>query len=992
MYIRLSKGLTEYKLIPETEDVQKIIDDNRSQDYYTSIFKYNENQYNQWKTSGTVSGIKDVVTDKLVFDFDDKNNADNAKQDTITTIARLTQRGIPQEAIQIAWSGSKGFSIEVDINKQLSVEEFKNITQNIASDLPTFDRVVSDPQRIFRVVGTKHKSGMYKFPISVNQLIELSIPQIKTLAQDLANVDHNVFEGWKRVNLPDAFISLSKPKEKDLFTETQLVKFNLENKPHWLTPAMYALQEGFFTEGQRSNALMILAARYKHQGFNKEICYRMLKGVCEVQSTRNDMDRFPDKELYNNIVDVVYSSNWKGGQYSKDHPFLVNVAKTMNLNIKDEDVNTVIEIGDIHKEFLEYSKNFEQNIVTTGISELDKNVMFLTSTHNGLLGQPGCHAIDTGILMYDGSIKKVQDIIVGDLLMGPDSNPREVLKLQRGKDTMVKIKPLRSESFIVNQHHILNLTPSKFKQKKTLNFDLHIMVKDYIKSSQAKGVINGYKLLKTGVDFERKDLTIPPYILGLWLGDGHSNQPTLTSMDLEIVDTWTNYAHSQGMQIRIQEYTASNKAKGYSITTGLQGGRYDRNIVTNELHAMEVINNKHIPNIYKTSSWDQRAALLAGLIDTDGALEANGCGWEITQKNKTLAYDIVYIARSLGFHASIIEVKKYCYYKGEKREGLYQRIYISGKNITKVPVQLIRKQVREPINTNALHQGFTYEILGEDNYYGFTLDKDHLYLTEDFFIHHNSGKTSFALQWLEHISSINSSALFYSLDMAKAIIYANMIKRVKPVGFKEAMRLFKNGDKEALAIADQVQRRFNNVKFSFKTGSSPQSIRDDIMRHEDTTGIKTKLLIIDYLECLAGPYSDATANTGYISNQLKDLASELGLCSVILLQTQKHGGDISDPLESMKRIKGSSVIEQSSSVVLTAWREGYNPSTISQDKFMSFAAVKNRFGPLWRDDFYWKGSTGHIWNIDEIGRDDIEKLRQEKAFTRAKQLQESGGF
>jgi replicative DNA helicase len=159
-------------------------------------------------------------------------------------------------------------------------------------------------------------------------------------------------------------------------------------------------------------------------------------------------------------------------------------------------------------------------------------------------------------------------------------------------------------------------------------------------------------------------------------------------------------------------------------------------------------------------------------------------------------------------------------------------------------------------------------------------------------------------------------------------------------------------------------------------------------RHEDLTGVKTKLLIIDYLECLAGPYTDSTANTGYISNQMKDLATELGVCSVMLLQTQKHGGDISDPITSMKRIKGSSVIEQSASVVLTLWREGYDPMTVQQDRFMSFAAVKNRFGPLWQDDFYFRGSSGMIWDIDEAGRDDIEELRKEKAAAKLLQAQE----
>ncbi len=647
-YLRFSEGLNNYKLIPETEDIQTLIK-NRDKDYYVSIYKYNEEQYQHWKKTKSVAGIKDVTTNKIVLDFDDINNIENARQDTITAISRLTQKGIPQEAIQIAFSGNKGYSLEVVTDKTFTVDEFKNITKSLAGDLNTYDTVVNDPQRIFRIVGTKHdKTPYYKVPLTVEQLVEWDVNATKQYASNLDNVDTSIMEKWAQIKLPEAIEQLKHTKKKEPeatpFSEAVVPQLDLSQKPRWLTPAKFALQEGYFVEGQRSQALTILAATYKNQGINKDIAYRMLKGVAEVQARRNNTDRFPDKEIYNNIINVVYGANWKGGQYSKDHPFLVQIAQSLDLDIRDEDQKVVIEVTDIQKDFLDYAKNFEQNIVRTGIPSLDENVMFSTSTHNGVLGQPG------------------------------------------------------------------------------------------------------------------------------------------------------------------------------------------------------------------------------------------------------------------------------------------------------------------------------------------------------------AGKTSFAIQWLEHISSVNSSAIFYSLDMAKPIIYANLIKRVQQVGFKEASRIFKEDSRKADEIAAKIAEKYKNVKFSFKTGSSPETIRDDIKRHEDTTGVKTKLLVVDYLECLSGPYSDATANTGYISNQMKDLATELGVCSVMLLQTQKHGGDISDPITSMKRIKGSSIIEQSSSVVLTLWREGYDPMTVSEDRFISFAAVKNRFGPLWQDDFYFKGSSGQIWEIDENGRDDIESLRKEKAAKKASEAADNGGF
>lgn len=51
----------------------------------------------------------------------------------------------------------------------------------------------------------------------------------------------------------------------------------------------------------------------------------------------------------------------------------------------------------------------------------------------------GCHIKGTEVLMYNNTTKKVEDIKVGDLLLGPDGKPREVLKCYSGIDQMYKI-------------------------------------------------------------------------------------------------------------------------------------------------------------------------------------------------------------------------------------------------------------------------------------------------------------------------------------------------------------------------------------------------------------------------------------------------------------------------------------------------------------------------------------------------------------------------
>ena len=73
----------------------------------------------------------------------------------------------------------------------------------------------------------------------------------------------------------------------------------------------------------------------------------------------------------------------------------------------------------------------------------------------------GCHAKGHPILMYDGSVKKVEDIVVGDLVMGDDERPRTVYQILRGREEMVKVSPVYLEDtprkerieFIVNKSH-----------------------------------------------------------------------------------------------------------------------------------------------------------------------------------------------------------------------------------------------------------------------------------------------------------------------------------------------------------------------------------------------------------------------------------------------------------------------------------------------------------------------------------------------------------
>ena len=106
------------------------------------------------------------------------------------------------------------------------------------------------------------------------------------------------------------------------------------------------------------------------------------------------------------------------------------------------------------------------------------------------------------------------------------------------------------------------------------------------------------------LDFGRNDeLPIDPYWLGLWLGDGSKSAP--------IIKCW----HKFQQHCRNTVYKITREAKDSHgdlfLSYCFQGLR-------KKLVDLNLLNNKHIPDIYLYSSVENRLKLLAGLMDTDG--------------------------------------------------------------------------------------------------------------------------------------------------------------------------------------------------------------------------------------------------------------------------------------------------------------------------------------------------------------------------------------
>lgn len=223
-------------------------------------------------------------------------------------------------------------------------------------------------------------------------------------------------------------------------------------------------------------------------------------------------------------------------------------------------------------------------------------------------------------MMYDGTIKMVQDIQVGDLLMGDDSKPRNVLSTCKGEEHMFTIfsEDSYENRYNVNESHILSLkcdcnyTTHGMQFIKGQVYDIPVSQYYYLyknDSQIANGILYGYYV---AVEFPEKEIPCDPYIFGYWLGNDNL-------MKNKYID---------------EKYSNTRKFK-------------------NLLREYNLIYEKCIPYIYRCNSRENRLQLLAGLIDSSISQQHSKNNIIITvhSKYEKLLKDIVSLCRGLGFGA-----------------------------------------------------------------------------------------------------------------------------------------------------------------------------------------------------------------------------------------------------------------------------------------------------------------------------------------------------
>lgn len=312
------------------------------------------------------------------------------------------------------------------------------------------------------------------------------------------------------------------------------------------------------------------------------------------------------------------------------------------------------------------------------------------------MGAGKCHKKDTEILMYDGTIKLVQNVKIGDLLMGDDSTPRQVLSLANGYDKMYEIKQSHSESYTVNKDHVMCL---KVINSKSIKYTNNSVIVNWLDIN-----LNEYSAVFYEDDYE----------------SFYNNLMTINDIEISV----TEYLKLPN--------SVKSKLRGFHTAIDFNNCT-NNNILDPKEYAKSyaelILVNADVKfdNKYKFISKTDRFDIVSILLNKIGFSDKNRKYIKLNHSfNKEVTNDILFICRSIGLSCI-------------KRNNIFIRnkykIYISGNMLHRLNLQI--KHTLINLNEFGLSK-INVKYVGIDGYFGFTLDCNNRYVLGDFTVTHNT--------------------------------------------------------------------------------------------------------------------------------------------------------------------------------------------------------------------------------------------------------------
>lgn len=275
-------------------------------------------------------------------------------------------------------------------------------------------------------------------------------------------------------------------------------------------------------------------------------------------------------------------------------------------------------------------------------------------SHNVFLidGESGAgkgHAYGTLILTPDNGWVRVEDLEVGDDVVGSNGKPTKVYGVyDRGELPVYRVSFIDGASLLVDGDHLWRVTDH---HSRTSTLSVKDIIHRYGEGDDFKPNMLEVPVAPA-IEHPERELPLPPYMLGALLADGslHGNSIQWTKNSQDVADTMSGAAASGGFEMR--EVTRSGgSARQWAFSH--PNDTYHSSVLVGALRDLGLrvkSGEKFIPELYLHSSVRQRTELLNGLFDGDGRLYKKGYP-VYHSTSRQLAYGVYSLLWSLGVAA-----------------------------------------------------------------------------------------------------------------------------------------------------------------------------------------------------------------------------------------------------------------------------------------------------------------------------------------------------
>ncbi len=450
------------------------------------------------------------------------------------------------------------------------------------------------------------------------------------------------------------------------------------------------------------------------------------------------------------------------------------------------------------------------------------------------------------------------------------------------------------------------------------------------------------------LDLPAADLPVPPYTFGVWLGDGSSAAARFTSADAEVA----MLVEAEGIAApKLHSYLGLNRCGSVQAV----------------LRELGVLGNKHIPVQYLRASHEQRRALLAGLLDSDGAVNRSG-SVQFTVTSRRLAEDFRELVLSLGYRCgwSVENV-------GGRRPAssvAYTITFTTSDDVFRLArKQLVHKERRPAEVTPRTRRRYITAArpVSAVPVRCVQVDSpDHLYLASRSMIPtHNS---ALALD-IARSAAIKSglTAVLFSLEMSRNEITMRLLSAEARVPL-QAMRTGQLGEDDWTRLARRMSEVVDAPLFiDDSPNMSMMEIRSKCRRLKQRNDLR--LVVVDYLQLMSSPkrVENRQQEVSELSRSLKLLAKELDVPVVALAQLNRG--------PEMRTDKRPLLADLRESGCLTAATRVVRADTNEEVPLGDLLAAGAHDIPVWALDERLKYVRATMSHVFPTGRKDTFRLR-----------------